>query len=108
MKDASGVLCGPFASRLLRQFRERAGSRNEHVDELAAHASRNSPEGADCDAVFGFSPFELLDGLPGRVHFLSHLTLAKPKGFAHRGDPSAGGTSRQGPHEFKTSVQLRE
>ncbi len=45
MEDAFGVMRGSLESRSLRQFRERAGSRNACVNEFASHASRNFPKG---------------------------------------------------------------
>jgi hypothetical protein len=89
MKDALGIMRGSVAGRLLREFFERARSRNERIHEIASHAARNSSEGADGNTVFCLGLFELLDGLSGCVHYLADLALAKANGFAHRGDPAA-------------------
>jgi hypothetical protein len=100
MEDAFGVMRGSLASRSLRQFRERAGSRNECVNEFASHSSRNSSKGADGNTVFCFSLFELLDGLSGCAQFLAYFALANAKSLAYRGDPSSGGTGWQAPREL--------
>jgi hypothetical protein len=83
VENTFSILRGTLASRLLGQLGERAGFRNEYVDKLAAHAPSNSSKCTDCDAIVGFSLFELLDRLSGRVHCLADFALAKVKGLAH-------------------------
>ena len=83
MNDALDVTSGSLAYRVFRQFRERAGLRHECVDQFAVHGFGNSPKGTECNAVFGFGPFELLDGLSRCPHFLPDLALAKADGLAH-------------------------
>src|SRR5439155_20134936 len=106
MNDAFHITSGSVASGLFRQFRERARLRYKYVDQVVAHGSGNSLNGAERNAVFGFGLFELLDGLSRCPHFLAGLTLAKAEGIAHRGDLSAGGARREAPGEFDGSVQL--
>src|SRR6202043_1682098 len=108
MNGTFEITSGLLASGLFCEFGERAGLRREYIDQFAAHGSGNSPKGTECDAVFGFGLFELLDGLPRSVHSLADLALAKAEGLGHRGDPPAGRSRHEAPHELKVSVQLRE
>src|SRR5215470_3941251 len=89
MNDAFNIISCSLASGLFRKFRKRAGSRHEEVDQVTTHRSGNSAESTDGDTIFGFSLFELLDGLAGCPHFLADLPLAEAESLTHRSDPSA-------------------
>jgi hypothetical protein len=83
MNDAFDITTGLRASGLFCEFRERAGLRDECIDQFAAHGSGNSPKGTECDAVIGFGLFELLDGLSRCPHFPADQALAEAEGLAH-------------------------
>jgi len=83
MNDAFDITSGLLASGPFCEFCKRAGLRHEYVDQFAAHGSGNSPKGTECDAVFGFGLFELLDGLSGCPHFFADLALAEAEGLAN-------------------------
>src|ERR1700757_609711 len=99
MHDAFDIASGLLTRRVFREFREGARLRYECVHQFAAHGSGNSPEGTKCDAVFGFCPFELLDGLSRCAHFLADLPQAKAERFARRGDPPTRGTGWEAAHD---------